>query len=219
MRSLRPLALGCVLLLISFALSTAYGDEWNQKTVLKLTEPMQIQGVLLQPGTYILKLMDSMADRHIVRIMNEDETEIIATVIASPHYELRPPNRTQMNFWETPAVTPPAAKTWHYPGEMLGLEFRQPPPSQVAATPEPVAPPIAEAPPALEPEAPIAEAPIPPVPETAETPPASTSEAPAPLQSLPKTASRLPLIAMIGLAFLALSILFRGLRAAWGKVR
>ncbi len=116
MRILRLFTIGWVLLLTSFAVSAAYGDEWNQKTILKLTEPMQIQGVLLQPGTYILKLMDSMADRHIVRIINEDETEIIATVIGSPHYELTPPSRTQMNFWETPAVNPPAAKTWHYPG-------------------------------------------------------------------------------------------------------
>jgi len=57
---------------------------------------MQLEGVLLHPGTYVFTLLDSMADRHIVRIMNEDETQIIATVIGMPHCELEPPNKTQL---------------------------------------------------------------------------------------------------------------------------
>lgn len=215
MRILKLLAMGCVVLL---TIASVFGNEWNKKTIMKLSEPMQIEGVLLQPGTYVFRLMDSAADRHIVRIMNEDETQVVATIIGMPHYELEPPNKSQTDFWETPAVTPPAVKTWHYPGEMLGLQFTQPPPAQVAAVAAPPAP--APAPPAAEAPAPPAveaPAPAPAPPQTAEAPPAPAPQeeapapAPAPVQTLPKTASSLPLIALMGLAFVAISLVLRRL--------
>ncbi len=212
MRILKLLAMGCVVLL-TIAIASVYGNEWNKKTIMKLSEPMQIEGVLLQPGTYVFRLMDSAADRHIVRIMNEDETQVVATIIGMPHYELEPPNKSQTDFWETPAVTPPAVKTWHYPGEMLGLQFTQPPPAQVAAAAAPPAP----APPVAEAPAPAPAPPAPAPPETAEAPPAPAPQeeapapAPAPVQTLPKTASSLPLIALLGLAFVAVSLVLRRL--------
>ena len=211
MRILKLLAIGWVVILITMA--SVYGNDWNKKTIMKLSEPMQIQGVLLQPGTYVFRLMDSTADRHIVRIMNEDETQVVATIIGMPHYELEPPSKPQTDFWETPAVTPPAVKTWHYPGDMLGLQFTPPPPTQTAAAPAPApapAPPAAEAPA----PAPAPEAPAPP--QTAEAPPAPAPQeapapAPAPVETLPKTASSLPLIALMGLAFVAISLVLRRL--------
>lgn len=213
MRILKLLAIGWVVILSLAITSTVYGNEWNKKTIMKLTEPMQIEGVLLQPGTYVFKLMDSMADRHIVRIMNEDETKVVATIIGMPHYQLEPPNKTQTDFWETPGVTPPAVKDWHYPGEMLGLQFTKPP-AQVACAPQaPAPPPVAEAVPPPEvvpPPPPPPEAP----PEVAqEQPPPAPAPAPAPpMEALPKTASNLPLIALLGLSLLAVSAILKTLR-------
>jgi len=211
MRILKLLSIAWVVVL-TLAIAS-FGNEWNKKTIMKLTEPMQIEGVTLQPGTYVFKLFNSMADRHIVRIMNEDETEVIATVVGMPHYQLEPANESQLDFWETPAVTPPAIKNWHYPGEMLGLQFTQPEPAQVvAAPPPPPAPPaVAQAPPppAVEPPPP----PPPPAPEPeiaqAEPPPPP----PAPVEELPRTASNLPLVGLLGLGFVAASEVLRRLRA------
>ncbi len=217
MRILKLLAIGWVVLLALAMSTTVYGNEWNKKTILKLTEPMQIEGVLLQPGTYVFKLMESMGDRHLVRIMNEDETQIVATIIGMPHYELEPPNKTQMDFWESPAVTPPAVKDWHYPGEMLGLQFTQPSATQVAAAPPaPAPPPAAEVAPAPEVIPAPAPAPAPQAPpEVAQEQPAPAPQAPAPapVETLPKTASSLPLIALLGLFFLTFSAVLRGLRS------
>ncbi len=215
MRILKLLAIGWVVILSLAITSTVYGNEWNKKTIMKLTEPMQIEGVLLQPGTYVFKLMDSFADRHIVRIMNEDETQIVATIIGMPHYQLEPPSKTQLDFWETPAVTPPAVKDWHYPGEMLGLQFTHPPATQVAAAPPAPAPPVAaEAPPA--PEVTPAPAPAPEAPpEVAQAQPAPAPETPAPAPApttMPKTGSTLPLMALLGFGFLASSAVLRVLR-------
>lgn len=215
MRILKLLAIGWV---VTLAMSThVYGNEWNKKTILRLTEPMQIEGVLLQPGTYVFRLMDSAADRHIVRIMNEDETEVVATVVGMPHYQFEPPNETQLDYWESPAVTPPAVKNWHYPGEMLGLQFTQPPATQVAVAPPPPppAPPVAEAPPPPAPAPPPP--PAPEEPQIAEVQPPPPMEEPAPApppqEELPRTASGLPLIALLGFVSLALSALVRKLRS------
>ena len=212
MRILKLLAIGWVVILITIA--SVYGNEWNKKTIMKLTEPMQIEGVLLQPGTYVFRLMDSTADRHLVRIMNEDETQVVATIIGMPHYELEPPSKSQTDFWETPAVTPPGVKTWHYPGEMLGLQFTPPPPTQTAAVVPAPAP--APAPAAVEAPAPAPAPEAPAPPHAAEAPPAPAPQeapapAPSPVQTLPKTASSLPLIALMGLAFVAISLILRRL--------
>jgi LPXTG-motif cell wall-anchored protein len=217
MRILKLLSIGWVVILT--LVISLYGNEWNKKTILKLTEPMQIEGVHLQPGTYVFKLMDSKSDRHILRIMDQDETHVIATIIGTPHYEFEPPDKTQMDFWEAQAVNPPAVRTWQYPGEMFGLQFTQPPPTQTAAAPPPavaaippasVPAPVPAPEPAPEPE--VTPAPAPQPPEVAQAPPAPQEPSTPPVETLPKTGSALPLIALSGLALMAISGVFRMFR-------
>ena len=47
-------------------------DAWNKKTIITITEPMQIPGATLTPGKYVFKLMNSSSNRHIVQVFNED---------------------------------------------------------------------------------------------------------------------------------------------------
>ena len=65
-------------------------DQWNKKTVLTVKETIQLPNTVLQPGTYVFKLADSLSDRHIVQIFNADETKVIATILAIPNYRLKP---------------------------------------------------------------------------------------------------------------------------------
>jgi len=51
---------------------TLKADLWNHKTKLTFSEPIEVPGKVLPAGTYIFKLMDSQADRHIVEIYNAD---------------------------------------------------------------------------------------------------------------------------------------------------
>ena len=81
---------------------------------------------MLQPGTYVMKLVDSQADRHIVRIMNEKEDEVITTILAIPNYRLKPTDQSRFQFWETPAGNPRALRAWFYPGDNFGQEFAYP---------------------------------------------------------------------------------------------
>ncbi len=105
---------------------SAHADEWNKKTILTTNEPIEIPGAVLQPGTYVMKLVDSQSNRHIVRFMNEAEDETIATVIALPNERLHPTGETQFGWYETPANQPPAMRAWFYPGNLFGQEFVYP---------------------------------------------------------------------------------------------
>src|ERR1041385_2157097 len=101
-------------------------DDWNKKTAITLSEPLQVPNKLLDPGKYVLKLLDSPADRHIVQIFNEDETKLITTILAIPNYRLQPTGKSSLSFWETPAGQPHALRAWFYPGDTFGQEFAYP---------------------------------------------------------------------------------------------
>jgi hypothetical protein len=107
-------------------------DEWNQKTVMTFSGPVEIPGVhlkgwgVLPAGTYVFKLLDSKSDRHIVQIFNKDQTVVYATILAISNYRLRVTDKTVVTFRERPAGEPEALRAWFYPGENFGQEFVYP---------------------------------------------------------------------------------------------
>jgi len=208
----------------------ASADSWDKKTTLTISEPIQVRERLLEPGTYVFKLLNSPSDRHVVQIFNEDQSHIIDTVLAIPNYRLEPTGNSRFGFWETPPGYAKALRAWFYPGDNFGQEF--PYPKHLAAvetaslvTPPPPAPePQAQPAPAPPPEQPaeppkeMAAAAPPPAPEPAPAPPAAAPEpqapapapaAPAPAEQLPKTASTYPALGLVGLGCLILFGLIR----------
>jgi hypothetical protein len=212
----------------------AQADQWDKKTILTVNQPIQIEEHVLQPGTYVMKLLDSPSDRHIVQIFNRDQNHLIGTVLAINDYHVQPVGHTQFTFWETPVGTARAMRDWFYPGDNYGQQFRYPkhltvletarvntPATelQTAATqPETgVAPPSVETPApepsvAQEPQANREEQRV----EIAQNnpPPAPPQETPAaPPAQLPKTASIYPLAGLAGLFSLGIYGLLRRIPA------
>ena len=111
---------------------SANADEWNKKTVVTFSGPVEIPGVHLQgwgvlpAGTYVFKLVDSSSDRHIVQIFNQDETVIYATILAIPNYRIKATDKTVMTFNEGISDRPEALRAWFYPGATSGEEFVYP---------------------------------------------------------------------------------------------
>jgi hypothetical protein len=104
----------------------AMADQWNKKTYITVGEPVQVPGKVLQPGRYVMKLMESPSNRHIVQIFNEREDQLQTTVLAIPNYRLQPTGKTEFQWWETPAGQPRAMRAWFYPGDNFGQEFAYP---------------------------------------------------------------------------------------------
>jgi hypothetical protein len=195
---------------------SAKADEWDKRTNISINEPIRVPGMVLQPGSYVFKLMNDNADRHIVQIFNADESHLMTTILAIPNYRLQPTGKSEFLFWETPAGQPRALRAWFYPGDNFGQEFQYkgeattyaanttttetpapapaPAPAPEVAQTEPAPPPPA-AQPAPEPQ---------PQPEVAQnTPPPAPPEMEQAPQTLPHTATNYPLIAMGGLLSLA----------------
>jgi hypothetical protein len=100
--------------------------EWDKKTIITTDETMQLPNVMLQPGTYVIKLADSDSNRHIVQFFDKDEKHLITTILAIPNERVRPTGKTVFAFWEVPAGQPPALRAWFYPGDNFGQEFAYP---------------------------------------------------------------------------------------------
>ena len=216
----------------------AKADDWNRKTVITFSGPVEIPGVhlpgwrVLPAGTYVFRILDSQSDRHIVQIFNADETMIYATILAIPNYRLQATDKTVMTFSERPLGEPEALRAWFYPGRNWGEEFVYPKAKAIelaktantpvlftpAELPLEVTEPIKSADEPLIVE--MKRAPIMAIKPSGEevqlaevvTPPPAqpqTAVVSAPEKALPATASPLPLIALLGLLALGGAGTFR----------
>jgi hypothetical protein len=213
MRSLSKIGLAvCVSLVASVFAPNAHADEWNKKTIFTFSAPVEVPGQVLPAGTYMFKLFDSPSDRNIVQIFNSDGTHLYATIMAIPDYRMTPTGKTVITFSERAQDLPEAVRAWFYPGDLYGNEFvyphvramqlastnkvNVPETTGTAASNLPISSKSAPEVQALE-KSPVTVA----TPENTET---SVAEA-MPAKSLPKTASGLPFLALIGLLLLGSS--------------
>ena len=122
----------CMALIGAAFAPSVKADDWNRKTVITFSGPVEIPGVhlagwgVLPAGTYVFKILDSQSDRHIVQIFSKDEKTIYATILAIPNYRLKATDKTVVTFRERPAGEPEALRAWFYPGRNWGEEFVYP---------------------------------------------------------------------------------------------
>jgi hypothetical protein len=199
--------------------------EWDKSTTMTFSAPFEVPGVgaqILPAGTYVFKLLGSQTDRHIVQIWNERQDHIFSTILAIPNYRVRGTSKTVLTFRERAAGEPKAIRAWFYPGNLMGQEFVYPKaraielakfadqpvlamPSELAenlvapiqSADEPKAIALKEAP--IEAVRPTGE--VVAMSEVVEQPPVQTADASYP--SLPKTASLLPLLGLVGFLSIA----------------
>jgi len=124
MRALKAVCCAAAFTLL-FA-SGARADEWNKKTILTFSGPVQIPGATLPTGTYVFKLADIPGNRHVVQVFDKDEKKIYTTLLAIPNQRLEPSDKPVILFSERATGTPQAVKVWYYPGETIGNEFVYP---------------------------------------------------------------------------------------------
>ncbi|MEP6963228.1 MAG: hypothetical protein ABI995_14195, partial [Acidobacteriota bacterium] len=106
--------------------SVMKADEFDKKTTITVNQSILVPGKTLPPGKYVMKLANVTANRHVVQIFNEDQSQLQATILAFNNYRLNPTDKTVLTYWETPAGSPPALRAWFWPGDNYGQEFAYP---------------------------------------------------------------------------------------------
>jgi len=226
----------CMALLGATFSPTAKADDYNKKTTITFSGPVEIPGVhmkgwgILPAGTYVFKLLNSPQDRHIVQILSKDELTVYATILAIPDYRLKPTDKTVMTFNEGVKGQPEALRAWFYPGAQWGDQFVYPKARAVelaqvtkvpvlAVTTEVFA--EAEKPAESAIVVQLQQAPIVAIQPTGEqveiaqvvqAPPAQAAPALVAVNKLPDTASSMPLIALFGLLALGGALTIRSVR-------
>jgi hypothetical protein len=196
---------------------SAKATDLDKKTKVTFSVPVEVPGVgaqVLPAGTYIFKIMDSYGDRNIVQIFNERMDHVYTTILAIPNFRMKSTDKTVMTFKERAEGQPQAIRAWFYPGRQWGEEFVYPKYRAIELakiTGEPVlATPIEleKAPIEVLKSAPIIA--IEPsgdevdVAKVVERPPVEVAAAAT--ESLPQTASPLPLVGLMGLLSLGAGV-------------
>ena len=122
----------CLALMGAVFSPAAKADEWNRKTVITFSGPVEIPGVhlkgwgVLPAGTYVFKILDSQATAISSRFSTRTKPSVFATILAIPNYRLKATDKTVVTFRERPAGEPEALRAWFYPGRNWGEEFVYP---------------------------------------------------------------------------------------------
>ncbi len=101
-------------------------DEYDKKTIVTISQPTEAPGIVLQPGTYVIRLLNSASNRHIAEIMNERMNHLYALTFTAAAERVTPAGKTVLTFYEGTNGRPPALKTWFWPGDTIGQEFLYP---------------------------------------------------------------------------------------------
>ena len=120
-----------VMLLVVVACCLALGAQAEARIPEKLkvttNTPIETPGkVALPAGTYVFKRLDLPSGFDIVQIFNEDETQLLNTVIGIADYKEEPPEHAMISLYETEPGNPPALHALYFPGDRVGIEFAYP---------------------------------------------------------------------------------------------
>ena len=120
------------MLFIAMTVSSAYQEfssaEWNKKSTLTTDKQIEFPGIILGPGTYVVRLKEGSEKRSIVEIRSQDGTQVLATVLAVPDLQQRPDDNLEFTYYMVGAGHPQPVQTWYYPGDLTGLQFVYPKP-------------------------------------------------------------------------------------------
>jgi hypothetical protein len=104
--------------------STARAQPVDKRTFFTFSGPVEVPGVALPPGKYLFRIADTGGK--VVQVLSADGKTPYAMFFSLPAERVTPASEPEVRFIETPPGTPPAIKTWWYPGETTGREFIYP---------------------------------------------------------------------------------------------
>jgi hypothetical protein len=108
------LALGTFVTLLGVASAPAYAQGDRENSTFNVTEPIDVGGFVLPPGTYLIKVVLLSSNRNMIQVTNEDQSKVFASVLATPHQiradEAIPSSRYV--YYASATGQPKALRTW-----------------------------------------------------------------------------------------------------------
>lgn len=222
MKSLTRLLLMSALIFVIGAISAPIATAQIPETsFLRVTEPLDVGGHLLDPGTYVIRVLPGNSNRNLLQVTNEDRSKIFATVLSIPHAYPVGVGETGTEYVLYPEIagTPRALRTWYAVDSTSkgGHDIVYPERRAMELAPLVKEPVVAYKDDAKDEE--LVTAPLVVVTPKKEVV-AYVEPTPAPKPELvakaelPNTASQLPLVAAIGLLLIGVAIVIRVARVA-----
>ncbi len=200
-------AMSATLILVGAA-QQANGQHPTNASELYLTEPVDVGGTILQPGTYRIEVVRLDENRNMLQVKSEDTQKLFTTVLSIPHAtvagEVMP--ETRFVYFPAAAGVPRVLRTWYEQDRSSGHDIVYPKARAlelVATVNQPII-----AMPTETKQADYVSAPLVVVtPEKVETPyvaarkvePVTQIAENRPAEELPRTASHVPLYALLGM--------------------
>jgi hypothetical protein len=88
------------------------------------TEPLAVEGTILSPGSYVIKVLDSPGDRSIVQIFDAETNHLLSTIFAIPACRVTPADEGTFEFYASRDGQRTALHAWFHPGDTNGFAFR-----------------------------------------------------------------------------------------------
>jgi len=106
--------------------ATAQAQPADKLTYFTFSGPIALPGTTLPAGRYAFRIVDTTTSRKVIQVLSDDEKKPYAMMNTIPDQRRDPAKDATVSFYETPAGTPAAVKSWWYPGESIGYQFIYP---------------------------------------------------------------------------------------------
>ena len=118
--SILAATLGAALLAVT-AVPQLGASEFDNKTIVSFSSPVEISGQLLPAGTYVFKTLGN--NREIVEVMNLAQNHLYGAFQANHIDAPAVPVEARIELSEGNGNSPEAVHAWFYPGASQGWEF------------------------------------------------------------------------------------------------
>jgi hypothetical protein len=108
---------------IAMFASAAQAQTEDKKTYFTFSGPIAVPGATLPAGRYLFRIADSTTGRRVIQVMSGDQKKSFAMMNTIPDTRREAAKDATVAFYETPKGTPAAVKSWWYPGERDGYQF------------------------------------------------------------------------------------------------
>src|SRR5215471_210917 len=120
MEASRPMHVINAMLTIAMAVTSLFQEtqtyEWNKKSTLVAESKVEFPGIVLEQGTYLVRLKQGGDKRSQIEILSQDEKQVLATLVAVPDLRARPDGDAEFTYHETKAGGPRPVRSWFFSG-------------------------------------------------------------------------------------------------------